>query len=264
MTKNDTQYLIHNKTDTGLHTIIFNRPEAMNALSLETMATFADVVKQIHADDNARVVVLYGSGERAFCSGGDLVELQHRPSADDARQMITTMGDALLMLERLPIPVIAGINGYALGGGAEIALACDMRIADEKAKMAMVQINMAHTTGWGAGQRLMRAVGYSKAMQILVTGQMMRAEELKSLNLINEIVSVAQAPQRALELAQEIAERPPKAVRGIKQLLQAGLQNTYDEALSIERDLFPPLWADQPHLDAVANFFERQSKKRQK
>jgi enoyl-CoA hydratase len=225
------------------------------------MERFAALMAQLSGDDDLRVLIITGAGERAFCSGGDLHELGQHPSADDAHDFITLMGDALLQMEQLPVPVIAAMNGYALGGGSEIALACDMRIADAHIKMGMVQVQMALTPGWGAGQRLLRLVGYSQAMELLLRGDVLRAGEVQSLGLVNRLVDGGQALPAALEFARQIADRPPAVVRGIKTLLQAGLNQPYEQALQTERAIFPPLWADDPHLKAVAAFLERQREK---
>lgn len=238
----------------------FNRPDALNALNIATMQQFAEAVQSLAERDDLRTVIVTGAGERAFSSGGDLYELAQRPHEDDARHFITIMGDALLGLERLPVPVIAAINGYALGGGSEIALACDLRIVDEAARMGFVQINMGLTPGWGAGQRLLRQVGYSRAMQILLEGRVMTAGELQANGLVNDVVDAGKALDAALSLARQIASRPPDVVRGIKALLQAGLNAPYDDALRVERDIFPPLWAADAHYDAVDAFLKRQKK----
>jgi enoyl-CoA hydratase len=253
-----TNSLILNRHDNGVAVLTFNRPQALNALNRAMMQRFAETMQQLSTDDTLRVLLVTGAGERAFCSGGDLHELAEHPTEDDARDFITLMGDALLQMERLPVPVIAAMNGYALGGGSEIALACDIRIVDEQIKMGMVQINMALTPGWGAGQRLLRLVGYSRAMELLLRGDVLRADDVKAFGLANDVVDAGQALPAALVFAREIAKRPPRVVRGIKSLLQAGWHQPYDEALHTERELFPPLWADDPHLNAVAKFLARQ------
>lgn len=245
----------------GVVVITFNRPHAHNALNLEAMELFQQSIYRLVDDLTIRAVILTGAGEKAFCSGGDLVELSQRTTETEAREFITIMGDALLILERLPVPVIGAINGFALGGGSEIALACDMRIVDESVKMGMVQIKMAVTPGWGAGQRLFRTIGYAKAMEILLKGDVLRADELLSLGLVNQVVATGQALTAALEFAHEIASQPPDVVRGIKSLLQAGLNQPYEQALKSERDIFPPLWVADAHIKAVEGFFQRQQAK---
>ena len=244
----------------GVAVLTFNRPQAMNALDLATMRRFAGLVDDLAGENDLRAVVLAGAGTRAFCSGGDLVELSRYPAAGDARDMIDLMGDALLALERLPVPVIAAVNGYALGGGSEIALACDMRIVDGKARLGLVHIRMGVTPGWGAGQRLLRLVGYPRAMEFLLRGHVMDPDELVALGLVNRVVEEGAALPAALDLARDIAQKPPRVVRAIKTLLQAGLNEPYEAALAAERDVFPPLWADEPHLSAVDEFLKKQLK----
>lgn len=246
----------------GIATITFNRPDALNALNLAAMRRFAAIVEQLQTEANLRAVILTGAGKNAFCSGGDLFELSGYPSEDDARSFITVMGDALFRLEHLPVPVIAAINGYALGGGSEIAVACDMRIVDEKVRMGFVQIRLALTPGWGAGQRLLRVVGYPKAMDLLLHGHIIRADELLALGLANKVVEAGTAYDHALNFAKHIAETPPDVVQGVKTLLRAGFEKPYLEALQIERDIFPPLWAAEPHLKAVDDFLKRQQDKK--
>lgn len=241
----------------GVAVITFNRPQAHNALDLATMRRFAETVEVLETHPDVRVVLLTGAGEEAFCSGGDVVELSQHPSEEGARSMITLMGDALFRLEKLPIPVIAAINGYALGGGGEIAVACDMRIADENTRMSFVQIRLALTPGWGAGQRLLRLVGYSRAMEMLLRGAVMHAPELLVAGLVDRVVDAHRALPHALHFARQIASDPPDVVRGVKRLLRAGLTEHYENALLIERGIFPPLWAAEPHLTAVENFLKR-------
>lgn len=246
------------QTPDGIATIIFNRPDALNALDLAAMRRFSDLVTRLQADDTLRVVIVTGAGDQAFCSGGDLYELSTRTTEAEARDFITLMGDALFALEHLPVPVIAAINGYALGGGSEIAVACDLRFADEKVRMGFVQIRLALTPGWGAGQRLLRMVGYAKAMDLLLHGHVIHAPELMQLGLANKVVEAGTAYEHALNFARHIVQHPPDVVQGVKRLLRAGLEQPYIEALAMEREIFPPLWAAEPHLQAVENFLQRQ------
>ena len=252
------QTLLYERYDEHIVVLTFNRPQALNALDLATMQKFATAIDKIAEDNACRVLILTGAEERAFSSGADLNDLADKNSEADALNFITIMGDALLKMEQLPIPVIGAINGYALGGGAEIALACDMRIVDEKARLGMVQMRMGVTPGWGAGQRLMRLIGYSRTMQMLLRSHVMHAPEIETLGLAINVVEAGRAFEYALAFARRIAQSPPQTVGGIKQLLQAGLNHPYEDALSIEREIFPPLWAGDAHKDAVESFLERQ------
>lgn len=248
----------------GIAIITFNRPEALNALDLAAMNRFAEIVQCLEDDSFLRVVILTGAGQDAFCSGGDLVELSQYPTEDDALSFITVMGDALLRLECLPVPVIAAVNGYALGGGSEIAVACDLRITDDQTRMGFVQIRMGLTPGWGAGQRLLRLVGYSRAMDILLHGQVMHVPQIEALGLTNKVVAKGTALQHALSFAEQIVQNPPELIHSIKALLRAGLENPYEEALQIEREVFPSLWASDAHLNAVNAFLERNRQRKEK
>lgn len=253
--------ILYEHQPNGIGVITFNRPHSMNVLNSAAMRDFAELMNGLKWREDLRVLILTGAGDKAFCSGGDLVELRDKPSASEGLEMVTLMGDALLMLEQLPIPVIAAINGYALGGGSEIALACDMCVVDESARMGFVQIGMALTPGWGAGQRLARLVGVPKAMELLLSGQPLGVEHLLMLALANRKVETGQALPHALTWANEIAARPINVVRGIKSLLNATRTQTYEKALQ-ERALFPALWEAREHIEAVEAFFARQTQKR--
>lgn len=241
----------------GITVLTINRPAARNALDLATMHAFDEGVTALKRDPAVRAVIITGAGTEAFCSGGDLVELSRYPSVDDARMMISLMGNTLLALERLPVPVIAAINGYALGGGSELALACDLRIADDKARMGFVQAKMGLTPGWGAGQRLLRLVGYARAMDLLLTCHVMRAPELLAYGLVNRVVDTGTALEHAVNYARHVVAYSPDVIQGMKALLQAGLNQSYEAALHIERELFPALWAAEAHEEAVEAFLKR-------
>lgn len=246
----------------GVAVVTFNRPQAMNALTSAAMQQFAAVITQLATDKSVRAVILTGAGERAFCSGGDLVELRAQPTAVEGLAMVTLMGDALLQLERLPVPVIAAINGYALGGGSEIALACDLRVVDESARLGFVQIRMGLTPGWGAGQRLARLVGGPKALELLLAGEPLPAATLLALGLANRQVAAGQALTEARRWAGEIATQPADVVQAIKSLLTAHRTQPYEAALQHERSLFPDLWEAPAHVQAVEAFFERHTERK--
>ncbi|MCA0457618.1 MAG: enoyl-CoA hydratase/isomerase family protein [Chloroflexi bacterium] len=252
-----TNTLLVDQRNDHITVLTLNRAEQRNALDFATMHALAEAIGCLAAEPELRAVIITGAGSDAFCSGGDLHELHHYASEADGRMMISLMGDALMALERLPVPVIAAMNGYALGGGSELALACDLRIADEKTRMGFVQAKMGLTTGWGAGQRLLRLVGYARAMDMLLSSRVMHAPELLAVGLVNRVVEKGSALEHALHYAQHVTQHAPLAIRGMKTLLQAGINQSYEQALQTERELFPPLWADEPHIRAVEAFFKR-------
>jgi enoyl-CoA hydratase len=246
----------------GIATVTFHRPDVLNALDFPAMERFAGIVAGLHdqlADHAApvRVVILTGAGRAAFSSGGDQRALAaHRSRADGAR-LARIMGDALLALERLPVPVIAAVNGYALGGGSEIALACDLRVVAEDVKLGLVHAGLALIPGWGAGQRLLRLVGYGRALDMLLAARPYSAAELHALGVVHHIAPPGEALTAARALAARIAALDPATVRAIKGLLRDGCTLPYDEALAAERARFPDLWASDAHWQAVERFLTR-------
>jgi enoyl-CoA hydratase len=238
--------------------ITFNRPQVHNALDVEAMEAFAELIERLGKDSDLRALILTGAGDKAFCSGGDIADLSERRSQADAAAMIQLVGDALLALENLPVPVIAAINGYALGGGSEIAVACDLRVIDETARLGFVQAKRGLMPGWGGGQRLLRLVGYARALDILLGARVMKAEELRALGLANHLTSPGEALEGALELARHFAQFDANVIRSIKALLRAGLHQPYEEALLTERALFPPLWVGEAHVKSLEEFLHKQ------
>ena len=250
----------------GIATITFHRPEVMNALDLDDMAIFATLVEKLHERsqtdaDDLRVVLITGSGREAFCAGGDLLSLADKRSAADGALLSNRMGDALRALEDLPVPIIAAINGYALGGGSEIALACDIRVASEDAKLGLVHLRLGLTPGWGAGQRLLRTVGYGRALDMLLAARAYSGTELRELGLVQHVAPPGEALPAARDIATRIAANDCDAVRAIKALLRDGLRMPYDEALAAERERFPALWEAKAHWAAVDHFLTRKQRK---
>lgn len=243
----------------GISVITFNRPQAHNALDVASMRQFAALIDGLPTGDSLRALILTGAGTSAFCSGADLVDMSTRPTAAEALEMITIMGDALLALERLPVPVIAAINGYALGGGSEIALACDLRVVDSDARLSFVQIRRGVVPGWGGGQRLMRLVGYSRALEWFLSAKTLRADELQAHGMVSRVTATGQALDGALELARTLIAGDQDAARAIKRLLQAGLNQPYETALAVERVQFPPLWEGETQVKTLQEFLNRRA-----
>ncbi|MDZ4763326.1 MAG: enoyl-CoA hydratase/isomerase family protein [Chloroflexota bacterium] len=248
----------------GIAVLTFNRPAQRNALDTAAMIAFAERIAQIAADaaqhDLFRALIITGAGTNAFCSGADLVEMSGKPSAADGLAMSARMGDALMILEALPFPTIAAINGYALGGGAEVALACDLRIIDAAARIGFVQARRGLTPGWGGGQRLLRLVGYPRALEILLEARILDADTAHTAGLVERIAPAGGALDAARAFAAEIAQRDPAVVRSIKTLLRAGWMQPYPQALMSERALFPPLWAGDARKAATQSFLEKSDK----
>ncbi len=239
-------------------TLALNRPQSLNALTWEAMQAFSDAVDRLAADDSLRAVVVYGTGQ-AFCSGGDLFQLHSFPSLEDGRRLTGIMGDALAKLEALPFPSIAAIEGPALGGGAELALACDLRVMADGASLGMMHIKLGIAPAWGGGQRLLRLVGYARALEWLALGAVHSAEQAAAFGLVNQVTDRGAAVPEALAMASRLAQLSPMAVAAVKASLRAGLTQPANRAAEVERQLFAPLWASQAHLEASARFVARKA-----
>jgi enoyl-CoA hydratase len=242
----------------GVAGLTLNRPDALNALNWQAMDQFAAAVDRLHERTDLRAVIVHGAG-RAFCSGGDLFELHEFPQFEDGLRLATIMGDALDRLESLPCPTIAAIEGPALGGGAEIALACDMRVMAEGATLGMMHVRLAISSAWGGGQRLLRLVGYPLALEWMTIGRVLSAEEARHHGLTSRVVPTGEAVEQARQLAASISRQDADAVRAIKRFLRAGADLPYDQALAAERSEFPKLWAAAAHLKASENFVARKN-----
>jgi enoyl-CoA hydratase len=241
----------------GVASLTINRPEARNALDWETQGLFLAAINQLRLDPSIRALIITGVGEKAFCAGGDLVELADYPRYEDGQRLSEGMTHALALLESAPFPSIAAINGHAFGGGAEIALACDLRLMSHQAQFGLVQLSLGLPPGWGAGQRLGRLLGYSRALQLLLNAQPISSEEALRLGLVNEVVPQGLALGQALLLAQRIAQWDSNAVASIKRILQNRLSMTNTQAQAAEQAEFAPLWAAEAHLQAVEAFLQR-------
>lgn len=240
----------------GVWVLQMDRPEVRNALNRESITAFGKLVERAREMRELRVLVVTGAGS-TFIAGGDLKELANYPTFADGARLSGEMTRTLALLEALSCPTIAAINGPARGGGAEIALACDMRIMAQDADLGFVQIQLGLTPGWGGGQRLLRLVGYSRALEWLTMGRILDAEHALMYGLANVIAPQGAALESALEFAGQIAEQPPKAVRAVKRLLRAGLDLPAPAAQRQEQEEFPFLWEDQAHLSAVEEFLRR-------
>lgn len=240
----------------GIGTLIVNRPHVRNALNWATMEAFAARVEQLYEEPNLRALILTGAGQ-AFVSGGDLSELQYYPRPEDGARLTQIMGDALQRFEALPCPTIAAINGPARGGGAEVALACDLRVVAEDATLGFVQARLGLIPGWGGGQRLLRAVGYARALEILTIGHILTASEALTLGLVNSIAPENGALETARILAGKIAANPNACICATKRFLRVGLTEPESVAFEAERAEFPALWDTEYRREAVQKFLNK-------
>lgn len=249
------------KNDGGIGILTLNRPHVRNALNWNAMGKFAEKIDRISDDEEMRALIVTGS-EGAFCAGGDLYELDSYLTRQDGSRLGAIMGKALKRLENLPFPTLAAMEGPAIGGGAEIALACDLRVMAERAVIGLSHIRLAIMPAWGGGQRLLRLIGYTRAMEWLAGGRIVSSIEAHTAGLANKLVPDGSAFEHTLELAESITKHARQAVSAIKSILRAGIELPANEAESLERDIFPDVWASEEHVDASKRFVERKVKKK--
>ena len=236
-----------------------NRPTHRNAIDFATMDELEAVLAILETDESLRALVLTGEGD-TFISGGDLKDFQTLITAEDGRHMARRMGRILARLSQLPVPVLAALNGPAVGGGTEVALACDLRVAAANAYFSFRQVSMGIMTAWGGAPRLLSLLGFSRALYYLLTAERIVPDQALQLGLVQRVVPRGQALTRALELAHQIASQPPLAVRAMKQTLQQIQQIMgvpFDDASAVEVEAFGQVWASEDHDEAVKAYFEK-------
>jgi enoyl-CoA hydratase len=216
--------------------LTINRPDKMNALNQQVRDEMIGLLAQIETDDSVGVVVLTGAGEKAFIAGADIGEFAGRTPFDQRHAMRSPrIFDAMAVY---PKPVIAMINGFCLGGGCELAMSCDIRIASEKARFGQPEINLGLIPGGGGTQRMPRLVGAGHALRLILTGDMIGAAEAQSIGLVEMVVPAEELRAKTLELANKIASKSPLTVKVAKEAIRASERLAIEEGLAYERDLF--------------------------
>jgi enoyl-CoA hydratase len=243
----------------GIATVTFCRPKQLNALSLSVLEELDKIVGRLEADDSVCGVIITGEG-RAFVAGADITELaqlERRRGHDFVRY-----GQGILSrIERLPKPVVAAINGFALGGGCEIALACHIRLASTKARFGQPEVRLGIIPGFGGTQRLPRVIGRGIATQLLISGSPISAEQALAVGLANEVVEPERLLDRARELLSEILSNGPNAVAATLKAVHEGLERPLDEALALEADLFANLCGTDEMREGTGAFLEKRDPK---
>jgi enoyl-CoA hydratase len=235
-----------------------DRPEAKNAIDSTTMRDLSRIVGEAGKDGALRAAVLTGAGD-VFVSGGDLRELKDKSTASDAEEL-TDAGFALTRaIAHLPFPVVCAMPGHAIGGGAELAVACDLRIAERRARIAFVQTRMGVSTAWGTVPRLVALVGPSIAGRLLYTGRGIESVEAKEVGLVDELVEDGHSLETALLWTEEIAKGAPAAVAAMKRLVRETSENIAHAVRPLERELFVGTWSGADHAEAIAAYFERRA-----
>ena len=236
--------------------LTISRPEKLNALNMQTMQELHHAFTRIKGNQDVRVVILTGAGEKAFVAGADIGELS-KNSPVEAKEY-THQGQAVLdLMENCGKPVIACINGFALGGGCEIAMACTMRLASETARLGQPEVKLGIIPGYGGTQRLPRLVGKGVAMQMLLAGEMITAQEAHRIGLVNEVLPAGKLLERAAEIAQKIIANAPLAVRYTMEAVNQGMEMTQQAGLFLEATLFSVACATEDKLEGTRAFLEK-------
>jgi enoyl-CoA hydratase len=237
--------------------VTVNRPDKRNALNDQVRAEIKAAIRRAAADAAVRAVILTGAGDKAFIAGADIAEFEGKTPVQQWRDM---GNDPVYDVpEECPKPVIAAVNGFCLGGGMELALACDIRIASGNAKFGQPEVNLGIIPGGGGTQRLPRAIGAAAALRLILTGEMIEAAEAHRLGIVSEVCAAAELVPRALAIAELIASKSPVAVASAKQATRAALSLPLEEGLRMERSLFALCFASQDKVEGVKAFLEKRT-----
>ncbi len=252
----DCPELVTVEREGDLAWLTIDRPQVLNCLSFPTLRRFRSLLEELRGDLSIRCILITGSGEKAFCAGADLKERKTMPDErvpDFVRNIRGLMDD----VESMPQPTVAVINGFAFGGGTELALACDLRVAANHAQMGLTEVALAIIPGAGGTQRLPRLIGKSRAKDLILTARRVTAEEGERIGLMNRLAPGGELRAAALEVARAIAANGPIAVRAAKDAIDAGLEMPQAEGLEHEARCYQRVLGTQDRLEALAAFTEK-------
>jgi enoyl-CoA hydratase len=240
----------------GIYLLTVNRPKALNALNAATLDDIASALKVVAMDEKARVLLVTGAGEKAFVAGADIAEMKDA-TIEEGRVFSEQGMQVMHALEALPVPVIALVNGYALGGGCELALACDWILAAENAVFGQPEVNLGILPGFGGTQRLPRRIGPARALELLTTARQVKAAEALAMGLANHIFPASELKAKGLEMAHVIAAKGPVAVRLAKEAVKRGENLDLFTACALETDLFARAFGSADRKEGMAAFLEK-------
>jgi enoyl-CoA hydratase len=252
----DSKDILYEKKDrVGIITI--NRPEVRNAMTYAIRDELRDLFAEIKDDPDVGAVIITGAGDMAFISGADISELRHDNPPLERKEIMMRAHRVFRAMETIGKPVIAAINGVALGGGMELAMACTIRIASKTARFGQPEIKLGMIPGYGGTQRLPRIVGVGRALEILLTGEMISAEEALRIGLVNQVVPLEDLMPTALELAKKIARMPALAVKFLLEAVDRGMNMSLDQALEFEADLMVHVFSTEDAYEGLQAFLEK-------
>jgi enoyl-CoA hydratase len=238
--------------------IKFNRPKALNAINPEVLVEFNDILDKIEADSSVKVLILTGEGEKAFIAGADIAYMAEL-SPLQARRFSRDGKEPLFRLENLPIPVIACVNGFALGGGTEFALACDFVYASEKAKFGQPEINLGIMPGFGGTQRLSRTVGKAMAKELCMTGVIITAQEAKEIGLVNKVFPPDKLWEETMKTAQILASKGKVSMKAVKDCIERGYDIDLPNGCHMESEAFGLCMASPDGKEGLTAFLEKRN-----
>ena len=244
----------------GVAAITLNRPDILNAMNNPMRRELLDVFTRLRTDEDVRAILIAGAGDRAFCAGADIKEFLDPPVPTRFREDRKRLNFHREM-DRCPQPIIAAIRGYALGGGLELALACDIRLAAEDAQLGLTEVNLAIIPGSGGTQRLPRLVGRGKALEMILTGARIPAAEALRIGLVERVVPAAELLSAAHELARTIAAKAPIALRYAKEAVVGGLELPLADGIRLENDLATLLRTTEDRVEGARAFVEKRKPK---
>jgi enoyl-CoA hydratase len=233
-----------------------NRPSALNALNRETLLEIKAAVKEVRDDPSVDVLIITGAGDKAFVAGADIAFMS-KMTAMEARAFGQLGGEVTILIESMSKPVIAAVNGFCLGGGCELAMACDFRICSNKSKFGQPEVSLGVTPGFGGTQRLPRLVGTGMAKQLLYSGDNIGADEALRIGLVNKVTSSEQLMEETMKIAKTISSRGQVAVRLCKDAVNHGMQVDIGQAMAFESDIFGLCFATRDQKEGMKAFMEK-------
>ncbi len=252
------QNILLEQPETGIYLLTLNRPKSLNALNALTLDELTQAIAQVGADESARVLLVTGSGEKAFVAGADISEMQNL-TADEAREFSTKGMRVMHALEALRVPVIALVNGYALGGGCELALACDWILASDSAVFGQPEVTLGIPPGFGGTQRLARLVGRAMALEMITTARQVKADEALRIGLVNHVYPAAELRANGMAMARAIAAKGPLAVSLAKQAVHCGLHLDLASACELETSVFARAFGTRDQQEGMRAFLEKRA-----
>jgi len=250
------EYISYEKEPNDIGILTINRPKVLNALNWDTLGELRVFLEDVMPKENLKALIITGAGDKAFVAGADIAQMNEMKERD-FQDYVDYAHRVYELIENEPCPAIAAINGYALGGGCELALACDIRIASENARMGFPEVKLGIFPGWGGTQRITRVLGLGKTKELVFTGEMINAEEALRIGLVERIVPPEAVLDEAKKLASAIAKRSPIAVRLSKTAINAGSEMDLQKALLLEKTLVSLCFDSQDRIEGMKAFLEK-------